>query len=200
MPNKPVLSIEDKLEIKQKLLQLCEASWIAQGYKKTSIKALCTEAKISIGTFYALFTTKEQLFLETAQAIQSHLKKQFKETVLQTPDRTGLSQALKTLAREFDRSPFLYDVNSVDFRAFVTKLSTEEMETIKFESLSFFREICQIADLKPVIDDVTAFGVLSTLLSSIVTKKTIEPVCDFFTVFDFMTDKLIGELFAEDVG
>ena len=200
MPNKPVLSPEDKLVIKQKLLQLCEDFWIAQGYKKTSIKALCTEAKISIGTFYVLFATKEQLFLETAQTIQSRLTERFKETVLQTPNRMGLSKALKKLAREFDNSPFLYDVNSVDFRAFVTKLSTEEIETIKFESMSFFKEVCQIVNLQPVIDDATAFGVLSTLLSSIATKKTIEPVCDFFTVFDYMTDKLIGELFAEASG
>lgn len=200
MPNKPVLSPEDKLVIKQKLLQLCEDFWIAQGYKKTSIKALCTEAKISIGTFYVLFATKEQLFLETAQTIQSRLTERFKETVLQTPNRMGLSEALKKLAREFDHNPFLYDVNSVDFRAFVTKLSTEEIETIKFESMSFFKEVCQIVNLQPVIDDATAFGVLSTLLSSIATKKTIEPVCDFFTVFDFMTDKLIGELFVEASG
>ena len=200
MPNKPVLSPEDKLVIKQKLLQLCEDFWIAQGYKKTSIKALCTEAKISIGTFYVLFATKEQLFLETAQTIQSRLTERFKETVLQTPNRMGLSKALKKLAREFDHNPFLYDVNSVDFRAFVTKLSTEEIETIKFESMSFFKEVCQIVNLQPVMDDATAFGVLSTLLSSIATKKTIEPVCDFFTVFDFMTDKLIGELFVEASG
>ena len=200
MPNKPVLSPEDKLVIKQKLLQLCEDFWIAKGYKKTSIKALCTEAKISIGTFYVLFATKEQLFLETAQTIQSRLTERFKETVLQTPNRMGLSKALKKLAREFDHSPFLYDVNSVDFRAFVTKLSTEEMETIKFESMAFFKEVCQIVNLQPVIDDATAFGVLSTLLSSIATKKTIDPVCDFFTVFDFMTDKLIGELFVEASG
>lgn len=95
MPNKPVLSPEDKLVIKQKLLQLCEDFWIAQGYKKTSIKALCSEAKISIGTFYVLFATKEQLFLETAQTIQSRLTERFKETVLQTPNRMGLSKALK---------------------------------------------------------------------------------------------------------
>ena len=183
MPNKPVLSPEDKLVIKQKLLQLCEDFWIAQGYKKTSIKALCSEAKISIGTFYVLFATKEQLFLETAQTIQSRLTERFKETVLQTPNRMGLSKALKKLAREFDHNPFLYDVNSVDFRAFVTKLSTEEIETIKFESMSFFKEVCQIVNLQPVIDDATAFGVLSTLLSSIATKKTIEPVCDFFYCF-----------------
>lgn len=198
MPNKPVLSMEAKQEIKQTLLQLCEKYWIKQGYKKTSIKALCTETEISIGTFYALFATKEKLFLETAQMIQTRLTGQFKETVLQRPNRSGLAKALKELAREFDRNPFLYNVNSVDFRAFVTKLTTEEMETIKFESMSFFREICQIVELQPVIDDATAFGVLSTLLATVSTKKTLEPVCDFFSVFDFMTDKLITELFAED--
>lgn len=197
MPNKPMLSKEAKLEIKQNLISICERNWVRQGYMKTSIKGLCTEANISIGTFYGLFLTKEKLFLETAQTVQYRLTEQFRETVSQKPDRNGLSEALKELAREFARNPFLYDVNSVDFRAFVAKLSTEELETIKFESMSFFREVCQIVNLKPIIDDETAFGVLSTLLATISTRKTIEPVCDFFTVFDFMTDKLIVELFAD---
>ncbi|WP_367378418.1 TetR/AcrR family transcriptional regulator [Enterococcus gilvus] len=199
MPSKPVLRMEEKQRIKQQLLRLCEEAWIDQGYKKTSIKYLCTEAGISIGTCYALFSTKEKIFLATAQRIQSRLMERFKETVSQQPNQKGVSTALKELAREFDRAPFLYDVSTPDFRAFVTKLSVEEMRSIKFESIAFFRNVCQMANLEPVIDNETAFGVLSTLLSTISTKKTLEPVCDFFTVFDFMTDRLIAELFADKV-
>ena len=70
MLSKPVLSDADKKAIRKKLEELCEECWIAQGYKKTSIKDLCDKAVISIGTFYTLYPTKEDLFLETITDIQ----------------------------------------------------------------------------------------------------------------------------------
>lgn len=53
MPSKPVLSEKDKENLRQKLQSLCEQLWIKQGYKKTSIKELCGETEIAIGTFYS---------------------------------------------------------------------------------------------------------------------------------------------------
>ena len=55
MSSKPVLSDADKKAIRKKLGELCEECWIAHGYKKTSIKNLCDNAGISIGTFYTLY-------------------------------------------------------------------------------------------------------------------------------------------------
>ena len=55
MPSKPVLSDDDKENIRKRLKELCEECWIAQGYKKTSIKSLCEKAGISVGTFYTLY-------------------------------------------------------------------------------------------------------------------------------------------------
>lgn len=83
MPSKPVLSEKDKETIKEKLLILCEQLWMSQGYKKTSIKELCSKAEIAIGTFYSLFSTKEKLFFETAKAIQTRLSDRFMHIVMQ---------------------------------------------------------------------------------------------------------------------
>lgn len=195
MPSKPVLSEEDKENIRQRLQTLCEQLWVSQGYKKTSIKELCTRTGIAIGTFYSLFPTKEELFFETAKEIQTRLTEQFLQTVLQGADKSSLSKALKELFREFDSKPFLYDVNTPDFRAFVTKLSEEAMEEIRFESITFFREVCRITNLQPKIDVAKACGVLSALLSTVVTKQTIASMCDYFEIFDFMVDSLIAEIF-----
>ncbi|MBO1307401.1 TetR/AcrR family transcriptional regulator [Enterococcus sp. 669A] len=195
MPSKPVLSEEDKENIKQQLLSLCEQLWVLQGYKKTSIKQLCSDTAIAIGTFYSLYSTKEELFFETAKAIQVRLTDQFLQTVLQGANQASLAKALKELFREFDSKPFLYDVNTPDFRAFVTKLSDENMEELKFESISFFREVCKAAQLKPKVDDAKAFGVLSALLSTVATKQTLSEMYDYFEIFDFMVDKLVAELF-----
>lgn len=195
MPSKPVLSESDKQNIKYKLYALCEELWVSQGYKKTSIKELCSQAGIAIGTFYSLFSTKEDLFFETAKAIQTRLTQQFLQTVSQGADKDSMAKALKELFREFDSKPFLYDVNTPDFRAFVTKLSEEDMEEIKFESITFFREACRASNLKPKMDEAKAFGILSALLSTIVTKQTLAEMCNYFEVFDFMADKLVTEIF-----
>lgn len=134
------------------------------------------------------------MFFETAKAIQTRLTDQFLQTVLQEANKDGLAKAMKELFREFDSKPFLYDVNTSDFRAFVSKLSEQDMEEIKFESIGFFREVCRAAQLKPKIDETQAFGVLSALLATISTKQTLSEICDYFEIFDFMVDNLIAEM------
>lgn len=195
MPSKSVLSEGDKQNIKHKLHTLCEKLWVSQGYKKTSIKELCSQAGIAIGTFYSMFPTKEDLFFETAKTIQTRLTDQFLQTALQGADKGSMAKALKELFREFDSKPFLYDVNTPDFRAFVTKLSKEDMEEIKFESIAFFGKVCRASNLKPKMEEAKACGILSALLSTIAAKQTLTTMCDYFEVFDFMTDKLVSEIF-----
>lgn len=195
MPSKPVLSERDKENLRQKLQGLCEQLWVKQGYKKTSIKELCGKTEIAIGTFYSLYPTKEDLFFETAKAIQHRLTQQFQQTVLQGSNKAGLAKAMKELFREFDSKPFLYHVNTPDFRAFVTKLSGEAMEEIRFENITFFREICRITHLKPKVDETKACGILSALLSTITAKEALSEMCDCYEIFDFMVDNLVSEMF-----
>lgn len=195
MPSKPVLSEKDKENIKESLQTCCEQLWASQGYKKTNIKELCLRTEIAIGTFYSLFSAKEDLFFETAKAIQVRLTDQFLQTVSQGANRDSLAKAIKELFREFDSKPFLYDVNTPDFRAFVTKLSEQDIEEMKFESISFFREVCRVTKLKPKIDETKACTILSALLSTVATKQTLSAMCDYFEVFDFMVDNLVAEMF-----
>lgn len=195
MPSKPVLSEMDKIHIKERLQTLCEQLWISQGYKKTSVKELCSKTEIAIGTFYSIFSTKEKLFFETVKAIQRRLTDQFTQTMLQGANKDSLAKALKELFREFESKPFLYDVNTTDFQAFVTKLSQKDMEEIKFESIEFFREICRITKLTPKIDENKAFAVLSALLSTIMARQTISIMYDVHEVFDFMVDNIVTEMF-----
>ncbi|GCF94158.1 TetR family transcriptional regulator [Enterococcus florum] len=195
MPLKPMLSDEDRERLRNELLILCERLWIIQGYKKTSIKELCARTRIAIGTFYSMFPTKEALFYETSLTIQNRLKDQFLQTVLEQPNKEGFAAGLKKLFREFDRKPFLYDVNTPDFRAFVTKLSEEEMQALKFESLDFFDATLLAAHLQLKVENAKAYAIFSALLSTLTTKMTIAELYDYFNVFDFMVDTMVNELF-----
>ena len=195
MPSKPVLSDADKKAIRKKLEELCEECWIAQGYKKTSIKNLCDKAVISIGTFYTLYPTKEDLFFETIMNVQRRLNEKIIDINRSSQTKEGFAQSMKMLFREYDSKPFLYNVHTPDFQSFVTKLPEEMVNKIKFYSLDSFRQVIHAANLNLKMEEDLVYGILSALLSTISARETLSATCDYFTVFDFMVDSLVEDIF-----
>lgn len=195
MPSKPVLSDADKKAIRKKLEELCEECWIAQGYKKTSIKNLCDKAVISIGTFYNLYPTKEDLFFETIMNVQRRLNEKIIDINRSSQTKEGFAQSMKMLFREYDSKPFLYNVHTPDFQSFVTKLPEEMVNKIKFYSLDSFRQVIHAANLNLKMEEDLVYGILSALLSTISARETLSATCDYFAVFDFMVDSLVEDIF-----
>lgn len=195
MPSKPVLSDADKENIRKKLKGLCEECWISQGYKKTSIKSLCEKAGISVGTFYTLYPTKEDLFFETIETIQRRLKEKIFEINRDRQTKDGFAESMKVLFKEYDSKPFLYNVNTPDFQAFITKLPEETIKKVKFDSFDFFRQAVHAASLELKMEESKAYGILSALLSTINAKGTLSVTCDYFAVFEFMVDSLVADIF-----
>ena len=195
MPSKPVLSDADKENIRKKLKGLCEECWISQGYKKTSIKSLCEKAGISVGTFYTLYPTKEDLFFETIEAIQRRLKEKIFEINRDRQTKDGFAESMKVLFKEYDSKPFLYNVNTPDFQSFITKLPEETIKKVKFDSFDFFRQAVHAASLELKMEESKAYGILSALLSTINAKETLSVTCDYFAVFEFMVDSLVADIF-----
>ena len=102
MPSKPVLSDADKKAIRKRLGELCEECWIAHGYKKTSIKNLCDNAGISIGTFYTLYPTKEDLFSETIERIEKRLTEKVLAINRSSQTKEGFEQSRKERNRNLN--------------------------------------------------------------------------------------------------
>ena len=195
MPSKPALSDADKENIRKKLKGLCEECWISQGYKKTSIKSLCEKAGISVGTFYTLYPTKEDLFFETIETIQRRLKEKIFEINRDRQTKDGFAESMKVLFKEYDSKPFLYNVNTPDFQSFITKLPEETIKKVKFDSFDFFRQAVHAASLELKMEESKAYGILSALLSTINAKGTLSVTCDYFAVFEFMVDSLVADIF-----
>ena len=188
MPSKPVLSDTDKENIRKRLKELCEECWITQGYKKTSIKSLCEKAGISVGTFYTLYPTKEDLFFETIETIQRRLEEKIFAINRDRRTKDGFAESMKELFKEYDSKPFLYNVNTPDFQSFITKLPEETIKKVKFDSFDFFRQAVRAASLELKMEESKAYGILSALLSTINAKETLSVTCDYFAVFEFMVD------------
>ena len=195
MPSKPVFSDADKKAIRMRLGELCEECWIAHGYKKTSIKNLCDKAGISIGAFYTLYPTKEDLFSETIELIQKKLTEKVLDINRRRQTKEGFAQSIKELFREYDSKPFLYNVNTPDFQSFVTKLPKDTLQKIKFDSFEAFRQAAQAANLTLKMEPSQAYGILSALLTTVNAKETLSATCDYFAVFDCMTDILVNSIF-----
>lgn len=195
MPSKAMLLDEDKKAIRKRLRNLCEECWIKQGYKRTSVKILCDKTEISIGTFYTLYPSKEDLFLETIKEIQKRLSRKFLETIRNQQTKEGFAQAMKELIREYAGKPFLYNINTPDFQSFAVKLPEGTMQNIKFDSFTFFGQAVQTAKLTLKIEPSQAFGMLSALLATISAKETLSITCDFFIIYDCMTDIIISSIF-----
>lgn len=195
MPSKPVLSDADKNAIRERLRELCEACWIAQGYKRTSIKHLCDQAAISIGTFYTLYPAKEDLFLETMENVRARLTEKVLDINRRQQTKEGFAQSMKALFREYDSKPFLYNVSTPDFQSFLTKLPEQALSKIKFDSFAFFRQAVQAANLTLKMEQSQAYGILSALLSTIGAKETLSVTCDYLAVFDCMADTLVSSMF-----
>ena len=195
MPSKPVLSDTDKENIRKRLKELCEECWITQGYKKTSIKSLCEKAGISIGTFYTMYPTKEDLFFETIETIQRRLEEKIFAINRDRRTKDGFAESMKELFKEYDSKPFLYNVNTPDFQSFITKLPEETIKKVKFDSFDFFRQAVRAASLELKMEESKAYGILSALLSTINAKETLSVTCDYFAVFEFMVDSLVADIF-----
>ena len=195
MPSKPVLSDTDKENIRKRLKELCEECWIAQGYKKTGIKSLCEKAGVSVGTFYTLYPTKEDLFFETIETIQRRLEEKIFAINRDRRTKDGFAESMKELFKEYDSKPFLYNVNTPDFQSFITKLPEETIKKVKFDSFDFFRQAVHAAGLELKVEESKAYGILSALLSTINAKETLSVTCDYFAVFEFMVDSLVADIF-----
>ena len=183
----------EKTELRNKLCVECEQSWTLHGYKKTSIGELTTKIGISIGTFYQLYSSKEDLFCDTLERVQNRLKTELKDIIDNNEDKAGFIKAMKWHFEEYDRSPFLYDFGTPDFLAFLNKLPKDRVEKLKFDSTSFFGEMIERTNLKLKVDKEKAYALTSALLYMVTIKERID--YDHFEIFDFMLHSVVVKIF-----
>lgn len=199
MARGPALSEDSKISLKEQLRQECECSWVAYGYKKTNIKGLCTKLGIGIGTFYMLYPTKEDLFIDTLDEIQRALNERFFGAILERePNKEGFAKAFKDLQREYSEKPFLYRTNSEDFISFSSKLPEDKLEKLQYDNAAFFQESIERANLTLKTSKEIAFSVFNALLVAPSSQEMRSSYsCDSKVFFEFMLDNLINDIFGK---
>lgn len=187
----------EKIELKNKLCTECEKSWALHGYKKTSVGELTTKIGISIGSFYLLYSSKEDLFCETLERIQNRLKSEIRNIVSNDSGKKGFIESMKWQFKEYDSFPFLYDFGTPDFLSFLNKLPQNRIDSLKFNSVSFFHEVVSLANLKFKIEKEKTYALVNTLLYTVTLKERLN--YNHFEIFDFLLDNIVDNLFLEDI-
>jgi AcrR family transcriptional regulator len=182
-------------QLKQQLQERCKYHWLTRGYRKTRIKLLCEDINISVGTFYGLYPTKEDIFFETIKHTQQKLEDQVMALYNQNLTIQGFGEALKIIVREYDKIPFLFDMSTQDFIAFVKKLPEAKVEALKNNRIDFFRRMIEKTNIELKVDEWVVYGTLTALFAILREKETLSLWGDYFLIFDFMVDNLLVTMF-----
>lgn len=178
--------------IKQKLIENCKACWNKFGYKKTNVAELCKMSGISTGAFYQFYSSKEMLFIETAQASSNELMELFEEHLKNSPDKHGIALGFKAVIRQIKKMEWFLTL-SEEWSLLVRKLPPEFMEQDYQGDIIRYSILFEKYQLKPKksLDEVASIiQVISVgvLLQDKLAGKTEEAM-------DFIIDCVIENLF-----
>lgn len=186
-------SEREKENIRKSLIDICKQSWTQYGYKKTSVDEMCKQVGISKGAFYLFFESKEALFCEVLCSVQREICEMAEAAMEEEKGKSCVVKALKLIYRAYDKNSFLYGSDTADYTILMNKVSEEqakEMEQAGELSRQLF--LCH-PTLKFRVNDNMAISVIYSLIMNIKNKDILPQ--NHLEVFDFMTDKLIDDLY-----
>lgn len=188
-------SEQDKIDLRTKMCEICEASWRTNGYMKTSISYLTSQIQISTGAFYLLYENKEEVFVDTLVRIRSRLEKAIQEILQKNPNKIGLVEGMKWIYCEYQKSQFLYDFANPDFQSFYQKLSDKNLEELKSSSIEYTDLIISQAHLKAKGDMELAYSAISALLYTVSMPSESDHLKQ--KTFDTLIEITVDHLFEE---
>lgn len=183
----------EKDNIRRKLIDECEKSWAAFGYKKTNIDELCAKAGISKGAFYLFYDSKELLFCDVLDNMQERYRALIEETLSKSPDKADICQMIKQMYLEYDKTNILTQRSSSDFANFLNRAPAEWKEKSKIVNDDFVSNTIFSANLKLKMNKEKAIGIFNALLA-IVTNKDLLGY-DHFEIFCTLLDNIINEIY-----
>lgn len=187
-------SEEEKSEIKKKLIEECERCWSKYGYKKTNIGEICRNVGISKGAFYIFYESKEMLFCDVMDQLQSRLIVYWKDALTEHATKYDFATVLKRIYREYDAGNWIINFSSPDFVALKNRLPKDRLEQHKLNSKINFNKIVERSHLEFKIEEDKAVGILNALLSLLERKDNYG--YDHYEIFCFVLDNIIEKIFV----
>lgn len=124
-------SEEEKMHIREKLLDTAEECWSIYGFKKTTVDELVKRVGISKGAFYLFFQSKELLFFNVLERIDMRIKGEMLETVKSSNDnqKQVFIRTVYAVFLEIQKNPWILSLQSGDYEQIIKKIPENEVKS-----------------------------------------------------------------------
>jgi len=133
-------SEKEKEVIRGQMREKSKRLFELHGLRKTSVDEITQAAGISKGAFYQFYASKEELFLEIMEAMESELRESILAYTVQ-PNKNARQNVREILSRfllTYDAYPLLKNFNQADFDYLVRKLPAERAQAHSNRDEKFF--------------------------------------------------------------
>jgi AcrR family transcriptional regulator len=178
--------------IKAKLLESCRVCWERYGYKKTGVAQLAEMSGIATGAFYTFFSSKEMVFVETANAFTAKLYDIMAECKPQNPTKADFAVGFKQCIDEMFGNKWVFSLRE-DAKTFLRKLPEGFLEQDFQKDLIDITTVVDSYGLTPKIAMEEIAAVFRTLLMSVYVTDIIG--ASHRQALNILTETVIDNLF-----
>ncbi len=138
-------SEKEKEVIRRQLRKKSKALFEMHGLRKTSVDEITAAAGISKGAFYLFYDSKEDLFLELMEAMESELRESVLAYALQPGEnaRAHLRRMLGNFLLTYDAYPLLKNFSESDFDYLLRKLPASRLQAHMNRDNQFFDSLIE---------------------------------------------------------
>lgn len=121
---------DERVEIRQRLLDAGRALFTTQGLKKTSLEELTRPAGIAKSSFYLFFGSKEALYLELLAQEGPRVERQLLSPLSGDDARAAIDGFLRAVIRELETNPLTRRLltHPEELRMVARRVTPQEME------------------------------------------------------------------------
>ena len=189
-------SESEKAAIRQKLMDAAELCWGKYGLKKTSVDELVGIANISKGSFYLFYPTKEHLFMDVFERIDTRTKT---ELFHMMQNATGSKKEIfisiiKQVLKEIQKNPWILHMHQGDLELLLRKLPPERVEKHLKNDDSSAVELLTLLDIDANVNPEMISGAMRSLFLMLLHKQEIGEEI-FEDVMGYLLDALVLKLF-----
>ncbi|HEX2947580.1 MAG TPA: TetR/AcrR family transcriptional regulator [Clostridia bacterium] len=189
----------EKEAIRQKLMDAAEVCWGRYGLRKTSVDELVAMANISKGSFYLFYPSKEHLFMDTFDRIDTRTKERLFAMLANSGSdkKEILTGVIRFLIKEVKKTPWMLNMSKGDLELLIRKLPPERVAKHLNSDDDAAVELMKYLDIRPDADPKLVSGVFRAIFLMLLHSDEIgEDIMD--DVIDYMIDAVIGKMFSNE--
>ncbi len=160
-------SDKEKEVIRQQMREKGKRLFERHGLKKTSVVEITAAVGISKGAFYLFYESKEELFLELMEQMESDLRERILEYTLQPQEnaRQHVRRILTSFLVIYDAYPLLKNFDQSDFDYLMRKLPAERLQAHMNRDTKFFDSLIKKVKREGIMLKVSPRVAMNLILS-----------------------------------